>query len=214
VSSETCTFLQRDPQLAPPPGAVVIRLSNGTPCWVDAADAAVLRGFRWHFMPGRTTNYAYRKDGRNTVYMHRQLTGLAGGRERVVDHWDGNGLNNTRANLRIATNTQNQANGGRRKNSGSDNPYRGVKVTRRSGGMRSYRAYIRHRGVDRNLGTFATAEAAARAYDAENRKLNGAFAKMNFPAITEESRCPNCGGNLDEPSMANGCEHGSEGRHV
>jgi len=181
VSSETCTFLQRDPQLAPPPGAVVIRLSNGTPCWVDAADAPAMRAFRWHLMPGNATNYAYRKDGRNTVYMHRHLMGLAGGRERVVDHADGNGLNNTRKNLRLATPTQNQANGGRRKSSASDNLYRGVKVTRLSDGTRRYRAYIRHRGVDHNLGTFPTAEDAARRYDVENRKLNGSFARMNFP---------------------------------
>jgi hypothetical protein len=55
--------------------------------------------------------------------------------------------------------------------------YRGVT---RSGKTR-WRAYMRHKGVYQNLGTYATVEEAARAYDQAAIALFGAAALLNFP---------------------------------
>jgi len=55
----------------------------------------------------------------------------------------------------------------------------------------AWQAAITHRGQRRTLGTFATAEEAARAYDAHARR-HGAFhgerqRRLNFPVITADT---------------------------
>jgi len=64
----------------------------------------------------------------------------------------------------------------RHHNRGGHN-YRGVT---RSGKTR-WRAYMRHKSVYRNLGTYATVEEAARAYDQAALALFGTAALLNFP---------------------------------
>lgn len=56
--------------------------------------------------------------------------------------------------------------------------YRGVQQDKRTG---RYRATIRAEGKNRNLGFTATAEEAARLYDAAARELLGDTARLNFP---------------------------------
>jgi hypothetical protein len=64
-------------------------------------------------------------DGKETiVLMHRAILGLERGDKRMVDHRDGDGLNNTRSNLRIATASQNQQN--QRLSRASRSGFRGV----------------------------------------------------------------------------------------
>eukprot|EP01046_Picozoa_sp_COSAG06_P056243 COSAG06_NODE_10579_length_1655_cov_2.097044_2_plen_80_part_00 len=66
----------------------------------------------------------------------------------------------------------------------------GVRRTGRWQGA-TWQAAITHRGTKRALGTFATAEEAARAYDAHARR-HGAFhgdrqRRLNFPGTTEDT---------------------------
>jgi hypothetical protein len=114
-----------------------------------------------------------RIDGRSTIYMHRLLMGLNG---PLVDHWDGDGLNNRRDNLRLATGTQNCAN--RRRQVTAGTPFKGVTFDRFTG---SYKAQVMVHLVNHHLGRFADAADAARAYDDAARHYFGAFAKLNFP---------------------------------
>jgi hypothetical protein len=90
-----------------------------------------------------------------------------------VDHRDGNGLNNTRGNLRPATHAQNQHNSRLRKDNQS-----GFKGVHRQGNR--WVARIRVDGEQKHLGSFRTPEEAARAYDAAALRLRGEYARLNF----------------------------------
>jgi hypothetical protein len=109
--------------------------------------------------------------------MHRLLAAWP-----LVDHEDGNGLNNQRANLRPATQSQNLAN--QRKRPGLTSQFKGV---RWYGKLTPWRASISIGGRRVHLGSFITEEAAARAYDAAALAEWGEYARLNFPVIRPES---------------------------
>lgn len=89
-------------------------------CWgllTTAPRKFLLPAASWPWlMPGLW--YAQRAAG---LYMHRMIVGLD---VAAVDHRDGNGLNNRRANLRAATFSQNNQNA--RKRPGCTSRYKGV----------------------------------------------------------------------------------------
>lgn len=97
-----------------------------------------------------------------------------------IDHRDGNGLNNTRANLRAATSAENNHN--RRSNIGTTSIYKGVCRIPAD----RWRAYIWVRSRQHSLGCFVSETAAARAYDAAAREAFGAYARVNFPGTGEQ----------------------------
>lgn len=87
-----------------------IPLTQGYVATIDAADLHLVDGYTWTAIVRPYTVYAYRKDpgtGKN-VHLHRVIMGDPEG--LTVDHRDGNGLNNTRSNLRSATKAQNNRN--------------------------------------------------------------------------------------------------------
>lgn len=143
---------------------------------VDDEDYARCAQYSWYVNRSHGVSYAARREGpakaRKTVMMHRFIQGAEPG--QMVDHADGDGLNNTRANLRFADAAQSAANRGRRRDSSS--PYRGVTF---SNGR--WWAMLMVRGRRRYLGIFADAESAARAYDAAAVEAWGEFARLNFP---------------------------------
>jgi hypothetical protein len=92
------------------------------------------------------------------------------------DHRDGDGLNNTRANLRSATRSQNAMN--RRKQKGTSSRFKGVSWNKRE---QKWKVKIMFNCRVINLGSFDSEKAAARTYDAAAKKYFGEFAKLNFP---------------------------------
>jgi len=98
----------------------------------------------------------------------------------MIDHINGNGLDDRRANMRTCTNQQNMRNL-RKRRSGSS-IYKGVYYDKR---RRTWYARICHNGKNIHLGTFATEIEAARAYDRAARRLFGEFARLNFPDEVE-----------------------------
>lgn len=93
-----------------------------------------------------------------------------------IDHRNGNGLDNQRANLRQATSPQNAAN--KRPGIGFTSVYKGVSWNVRSD---KWRAQIWTGGKSYWLGLYAVEEDAARAYDAAALAAWGEFARTNFP---------------------------------
>jgi hypothetical protein len=85
-----------------------IPLTKGYAALVSDEDYAELSRHKWHVSGGKKP-YAVRIiNGRQRVYMHRYLLGDPEG--FLVDHIDGNSLNNQRENLRLATHEQNSCN--------------------------------------------------------------------------------------------------------
>lgn len=137
---------------------------------VDDEDFKAMSSHLWAYVGGRAT----RNDGRGGIMlMHRQLMEAAKG--EVVDHIDGNPLNNTRSNLRICSNTENVRNQRRHKNNTSG--FKGVSWHANRG---KWRAYITPNRKQIHLGLFDNTEDAARAYDAAALEHYGAYAKLNF----------------------------------
>lgn len=143
-----------------------------------------LASVRWAIQIKRHGNYVYRKNpdapvqGRkhldlHRVIMERVIAPMTLQKGQVVDHINGNGLDNRRDNLRIATPSQNAMNSKRHKDNRTG--YKGVTYFRRD---RNYRATIYINGKVTHIGYFDTAEEAHEAYNARAKQEYGEFAKL------------------------------------
>ena len=156
-----------------------IELSNGMRTLLDDQDYEKFAGFRWNALRAQQEDeryYAFRRtavDG--TIYLHRAI--LAAPKGVTVDHENGDGLDNRRDNIRLATRSQNNAN----RKSASATGYRGVETF-----FGKFRAYISNPGrigsKNIRLGVYVTPEEAAAAYDVAAQTRFGEFARLNFPA--------------------------------
>lgn len=86
-----------------------IPLSKGHFAVVDDADYPLVAQFKWSYDNGYAVRKVTISPGKyKKLLLHRFLLNAEHG--RMVDHADGNRLNNTRSNLRICNGTQNNAN--------------------------------------------------------------------------------------------------------
>lgn len=160
--------------------AAELLLHNATQAaLVDAEDLAELRRWHWFALGGYVVRQQRTATGSTLVYLHRQL--LRASRVEVVDHINNNRLDNRRANLRLCSQSENLAN----RPAPMPHGYRGVYPEVRGG---NWRAQIKVQGKNRRLGTFATRELAALAYDAAALAAFGRFARLNFPDVVQEEQ--------------------------
>ena len=166
-----------------------LELSGGNSCLVDDDDYDFLNQFKWWcsdngdgYKCARRTHPAA---GKPDIRMHRMLTAAMPG--DMVDHKDGNSLNNQRSNLRLCTRSQNTANSKPQESKKYSN-YRGVSVVKDRTKTRQYwTAQARKDGVLHHVGCFPTEEDAALAYDKKAVELHGEFAKINFPQLLPQA---------------------------
>lgn len=153
----------------------LIELTKGHTAIIDTSDVEVVRDYKWRSAKGKGTNYvcARRKldDGRvKTIFLHRLLMNPERG--LVVDHINGEGLDNRRTNLRVVTVAQNNLNS--RVRSDSQTGVKGAYYDKRKG---TYYSRIRANDKSMYLGTFKTAEEAAQAYAEASEKYHGEYGR-------------------------------------
>lgn len=157
-----------------------IQLSNGGVSLVDDDDFDFVNRHRWHRKDSHGNSYAKGCVNGASTYIHRLLISAQPGQE--VDHRNGNGLDNRRSNLRIASVSQNHTNTNARGLSGLKGVYKTWRINRdgKKQWASRWSAKIGVNGEHIFLGTHATKEEAALAYDAAALKFYGEFARTNF----------------------------------
>jgi hypothetical protein len=121
--------------------------------------------------------YAYtqkKKDGyRQKIYMHRLIMGFPIGYD--IDHKDGNGLNNTKLNLRVSTRSKNLANTGLRR--GNTTGFKGVHLNKSTG---KYFVRLAVGGQRNEKHGFGNPIDAAKEYNELAIRIHGEFAGLNI----------------------------------
>ncbi len=137
---------------------------------VDYTDYIILNEFKWYAKKHNDRWYAARTSHTNrlTIRMHCQIMGFP---QLDIDHVNGNGLDNRRSNLRLATPGQNNANS--RPMLGKSSSYKGV-----AWDSSTNMWMVRVKG--KNIGRFRSELDAAIAYDEEAVRIFGKFARPNF----------------------------------
>ncbi|QEL19356.1 HNH endonuclease [Limnoglobus roseus] len=157
-----------------------IELQSGFKATVDEEDWETLglAKYTWQAKKHNSGRYYvvanYRPPGARQqigVKMHRLILNASPGSE--VDHIDGNGLNNSRHNLRLATQAMNQQNTSAR---GGSSQYKGVSWSAAKG---KWVVAFRCNGKAHFVGYFADEIVAAKAYNAAILPLAGEFARLN-----------------------------------
>src|SRR5216684_2114892 len=138
-----------------------IILTQGKVTVVDSRDYGTLAQYNWYAHRATCGRWDVMRNagpGRK-VYMHRQILGMDDSDVRLVDHRNGDGLDNTRANLRFCTRQTNPMN--RKINQNNSSGYKGVFWDKSSG---NWRAKIQVSRRQINLGRFDKPEDAHAAY--------------------------------------------------
>jgi hypothetical protein len=157
-----------------------IYLGEGEWTILDQQDYYRLSNFKWYLRGQGKKFYAIRsvkygpgktKESR----MHREIMSAPAG--LLVDHKDGNSLDNRRENLRLATHSQNACNSQINKTK-SKSRFRGACLDKSNG---RWFTTIRTNGKRLWFGYFDNEIEAAKAYDEAAKKYHGEFARLNFP---------------------------------
>ncbi len=162
-------------------GYIIVPLTRGFEALVDKEDLKLVDGYSWTAKVLRNRFgevekvYAKRGEKRDGKYkevlMHRIILGTPEG--LLTDHIDGDGLNNRRSNLRVATSLENARNQKIKRNNTTE--FKGV--TKRSFGR--FQAQIRNKeGEKVYLGLFDTAEEAKDRYDSASKLYHGDFSNL------------------------------------
>lgn len=115
-----------------------------------------------------------KKGTRINIYFHRFIMKLNDSKKQI-DHIDNNPLNNCKNNLRICDNSINNQNKPKQCNNKSG--YKGVVFRHKT---QKYTAQIGYNKKQIYLGSFNTAEEAAKSYNIAAKKYFGDLAGVNF----------------------------------
>lgn len=154
-----------------------ILLTQGETAIVDDEDYDRLMVHSWCIIKCSNTIYAKRgckvRGKSHSVLMHREIMDAPTGME--VDHINGNGLDNRKCNLRLATSSQNKRNQ-RKQRRKTSSKYKGVYWHKRD---KVWMVRIQAEGKEKYIGSYKTEQEAALAYNEAALKYHGEYAKLN-----------------------------------
>ncbi|MBZ5529715.1 MAG: hypothetical protein LAN71_17700 [Acidobacteriia bacterium] len=153
-----------------------VKLTQGKFALVDDEDFEKVNKYKWqlynmdniHFYA--KTRIWIKNKKRKSIRLHRYILGLYDPKIKC-DHKNGNGLDNRRLNIRIATPSQNSQN----KISHNKWGFKGV-----SKDYNSWRAMLRTNGKRYTKNSCRTVLEAAKEYDKLAKEHFGEFARTNF----------------------------------
>lgn len=151
-----------------------IPLTKGHVALIDDDDYERVSQYKWTFDNGYAARKAGGQKNPKKIMLHRFILDAPAGYD--VDHINRDVLDNTRANLRICTRSQNNAN--RISLPGSSSQYKGVSWNRN---RQRWQVFQCAYGKRRYLGYFENEAEAAIAYDEAAYESFGDFALLNFP---------------------------------
>lgn len=145
---------------------------------IDSEDWDKVKLFKWHAVKGHSGNIyikSHLKKGSKVKVtpLHRFILDCNYS-NCVVDHKNGNSLDNRKRNLRICTSAQNSRN--RKLNCDNTSGFKGVVMHKQK---QKYMAQIGVDGKNIFLGYHETKEDAARKYNIAAKKYHGKFARIN-----------------------------------
>lgn len=143
-----------------------IPLSKGKFAIVDNEDFERVKSINWHFINGYADNSRF-------GFLHRFILNYKG--LLMVDHINGNPLDNRKSNLRLVTRAQNLMNTKPQVNKSSK--YKGVYFSKNT---KKWISRIIKDGVHYSLGVFTNEIEAAKTYDEKAIELFGEYARLNF----------------------------------
>ena len=158
-----------------PGGLCAIPLTKGAVTVIDQADLPFVLGRSWYLKSERSRYAATKQTCAPSILLHRHLLGVSG--RALVDHINGDSLDNRRSNLRLSTTSLNAANKTMPRHSSM---FKGVCFDARPKRQSPWKAQIRVSGRLRLLGFFRTQEDAALAYDLAAIRFFGERAKTNI----------------------------------
>lgn len=151
-----------------------ITLINGCKTLIDSKDYDRVSCYKWYLHKGGYAARSIKGNGKTiTVFLHHFITGVDF--KYVVDHINGNRLDNRKSNLRVVTAQQNSFNRARNKNKISS-IYKGVFWSKEK---LMWFSLIKLNGESNHLGYFKSEIDAACAYNEKSKELFGEYARLN-----------------------------------
>lgn len=166
---------------------VRIKLGNigklkGSCALIDRDDLEKISKYRWVARASKERTYVQhiinRKDGKyHALHLHRLIMDAPS--NMMVDHINGNGLDNRKCDLRVCTHAQNQRNGNKKRKNGTK--YKGISLHKSQyNGPQRWEAFISFNGKKIHAGIFLKEEDAATAYNITALRYFREYSKLNY----------------------------------
>lgn len=140
--------------------------------FIDGEDFDKVKNYHWSIQKSKNSVYARTTIKGKSINMHRLLFGFP---KSMLDHKNGNGLDNRRENIRKCTIGENGMN--RKKQLCVSSVYKGVSQRKES---KKYEVSIKLNGKTIHLGTFTNEHDAGEVYNKKAVELFGEFARLNI----------------------------------